>query len=90
MGPLTGDVQEATHGLAAMAAAGGDILRGAPHGACSASADLLGLGIAVAAGFFANFSYGLRGILFLATLATPAYRVESCPPASRSRSGRRS
>jgi len=82
MGPFNWDVhEELTHSLAAMAAAAATfyaVLRVERSGHPLA---YVGLGIAVAAGFLAKFSYGFfAGSLFLATLATPAYRRRILSP----------
>src|SRR6185503_1157246 len=76
MGPFNWDVhEELTHSLAALAAAAATfyaLLRVERSGHALA---YVGLGVAIAAGFLAKFSYGFfAGSLFLAALATPAYR----------------
>jgi 4-amino-4-deoxy-L-arabinose transferase-like glycosyltransferase len=82
MGPFNWDAhEELTHSLAAVAAAGATfyaLLRVERSGHALA---YVGLGIAIAAGFLAKFSYGFFvGSLMLATLVTPAYRRRILSP----------
>jgi 4-amino-4-deoxy-L-arabinose transferase-like glycosyltransferase len=82
MGPFNWDVhEELTHSLAALAAAAATfyaLLRVERSGHALA---YVGLGVAIAAGFLAKFSYGFfAGSLLLATLATPAYRRRILSP----------
>jgi len=82
MGPFNWDVhEELTHSLAALAAAAATfyaMLRVERSGHPLA---YVGLGTALAAGFLAKFSYGFfAGSLFLAALATPAYRCRVLSP----------
>ena len=82
MGPFNWDVhEELTHSLAALAAAAATfhaLLRVERSGHALA---YVALGVAIAAGFLAKFSYGFFvGSLLLATLVTPAYRRRILSP----------
>jgi 4-amino-4-deoxy-L-arabinose transferase-like glycosyltransferase len=82
MGPFNWDVhEELTHSLAALAASAATFYALLRVERSGHPRDYVGLGVAVAAGFLAKFSYGFfAGSLLLATLATPAYRRRILTP----------
>jgi 4-amino-4-deoxy-L-arabinose transferase-like glycosyltransferase len=82
MGPFNWDVhEELTHSLAALAAAAATFYALLRVERSGHPGDYVGLGVAVAAGFLAKFSYGFfAASLLVAALATPAYRRRILTP----------
>jgi 4-amino-4-deoxy-L-arabinose transferase-like glycosyltransferase len=82
MGPYTWEAhQELTHSLAATAAAAATFYALLRLGQSGSVLAYLGLGVALAAGFLAKFSYGLfAGSLLAAAIVTPAYRRRILAP----------
>ncbi len=82
VGPFTWDAHtELTHSLAASAAAAATLYALLRVGRSGSTLAYLGLGVAIAAGLLAKFSYGLFvGALLAGAIATPEYRRRVLTP----------